>query len=238
MATRSILITGCSSGIGLAAATALKTRGWRVFAAARKTEDVARLNSLGLYGIQLDLNDSGSIQQAVQTVLTATGGTLDALFNNAGVLIAGAVDDLSRSLIRQQFETNVFGPMELIQQVLPVMRRQGHGRIVQNSSILGVIAMPYYGAYNASKFALDGFSQTLRQECRGTGIQVAILNPGPITSALRSNAHTIFQNTIAKLPESAHASTYRKMEKAYFFTTLDVFWRIKKTVGQSFLGLF
>lgn len=216
MISRSILITGCSSGIGLHAATALKERGWQVFATARKPEDIARLNELGVVGIQMDITDSASIQQAVQTVLTATSGTLDALFNNAGLLIAGAVDDLSRPLIRQQFETNVFGPMELIQHILPIMRLQGHGRIVQNSSILGIFAMPYYGAYNASKFALEGFSLTLREECRGTGIHVSILNPGPIQSALRSNAHSIFQETIQTKPNSAHGNAYHRLEKAYF----------------------
>lgn len=212
---RSILITGCSSGIGLYTAEALKKRGWRVFAAARKTSDVDKLNAAGLEGVQLDLTDSGSIQHAVQQVLAATGGTLDALFNNAGALIAGAVDDLSRDLIRKQFETNVFGSMELIRQLLPVMRKQGHGRIIQNSSILGVMTMPYYGAYNASKYALEAFTLTLRQECRGTNIQVSLLNPGPIVSALRDNAHQIYQETIAG-QESAHRAAYRRLEKDYF----------------------
>lgn len=212
---RSILITGCSSGIGLYTAEALKKRGWRVFAAARKTADVEKLNAAGLEGVPLDLTDSGSIQRAVQQVLAATGGTLDALFNNAGVLIAGAIEDLSRDLIRKQFETNVFGPMELIRQLLPVMRKQGHGRIIQNSSILGVMTMPYYGTYNASKHALEGFTLTLRQECRGTNIQVSLLNPGPIVSELRDNAHKIYQETLAG-QESSHRAAYSRLEKVYF----------------------
>ncbi len=216
MAERSILITGCSSGIGLCAATELKKRGWRVFATARRTQDVEKLAASGLESFQLDVNDSASIQRTVQQVLSATGGTLDALFNNAGVLFAGAVDDLSRDMMRTQFETNLFGPMELIRLVLPVMRKQGHGRIVQNSSILGVVAMPYYGAYNASKFALDGLTLTLRQECRGTGIHVSLLNPGPIQSELRHHALDIYQATIARLPVSAHKEAYRQLEKDYF----------------------
>ena len=216
MAKRSILITGCSTGIGLCAATELQQRGWRVFATARKMQDVEKLATLGLQSIQLDLNDSDSIQRAIQQVLNETGGTLDALFNNAGLLIAGATEDISRDLTRKQFETNVFGPMELIRQILPIMRKQGYGRIVQNSSILGVLTLPYYGAYNASKYALEGFSLTLRQECRGTGIHVSIINPGPITSELRNNAHQIYGDTIAKLSTSSHQAAYRKLETAYF----------------------
>lgn len=216
MSPRSILITGCSSGIGLAAAIELKKQGWRVFAAARKPQDVEKLAATGFESVQLDLTDSASIHKAVQQVLTATGGTLDALFNNAGLLVAGATDDISRDLARAQFETNVFGPMELITLILPVMRKQGHGRIVQNSSILGVITMPFYGAYNASKHALEGFTLTLRQECRGSNIHVSLINPGPIVSELRSNAHQIYQETVAKKSDTVHQHAYRKLEKAYF----------------------
>ena len=166
--------------------------------------------------MQLDLTDSDSIQRAVQHVLAATGGTLDALFNNAGLLIAGATEDISRDLTRMQFETNVFGPMELVRQILPIMKKQGYGRIVQNSSILGVITLPYYGAYNASKYALEAFTLTLRQECRDTNIQVCLINPGPIVSELRNNAHQIYQNTVAKKTDSSHQQAYRKLETAYF----------------------
>ena len=216
MAQPSILITGCSSGIGLCAATALQKLGWRVFATARKTQDVEKLAAMGLESVQLDLLDSESIQRAIQQVLHATGGTLDALFNNAGLLVAGATEDISRDLIRAQFETNVFGPMEIIRQILPVMRQQGHGRIVQNSSILGVITMPYCGAYNASKYALEGFTLTLRQECRGTNIHVSLINPGPITSELRNNARQIYQDNLANKSDSHHLSAYRRLEQEYF----------------------
>lgn len=216
MTQRSILITGCSSGIGLAAAQRLKERGWRVFAAARRTQDVEKLNELGVNGIQLDVTDSDSIRKAVDTVLQATGGTLDALFNNAGILMAGVTEDLSRDMIRQQFETNVFGPMELIRYILPVMRKQGHGRIVQNSSILGIMTIPYYGAYNASKYALEGFTLTLRDECRDSGIEVSLINPGPIKTELRSHAHDIYRATVANMSGTAHKSTYEKLEKDYF----------------------
>lgn len=216
MTQRSILITGCSSGIGLCAATELKKLGWRVFATARKQQDVEKLAEAGFESIQLDVTDSDSIHQAVQQILAATGGTLDAVFNNAGMLVAGATEDISRDLTRIQFETNVFGPMELVRQILPVMRKQGYGRIVQHSSISGIITLPYYGAYNASKFALEGFTLTLRQECRGTGIHVSLINPGPIVSELRNKAHEIYQDTVAKKTDSHHHQAYRRMEEAYF----------------------
>jgi len=188
MTQKSILITGCGSGIGNHAAMQLKQRGYRVFASARKKEDVSKLSAAGLESVLLDVTDTASMQQALAHILQQTNGTLDALFNNAGYLQAGAIEDLTHDTNRAQFETNVFGPMELIRLVLPIMRQQGHGRIIQNSSILGVITLPYYGAYNASKFALEGFSRTLRQELYGTQIHLSIINPGPIQSELRKNA--------------------------------------------------
>jgi short-subunit dehydrogenase len=216
MKAKSILITGCSSGIGLCAATILKDRGYRVFATARKESDVARLKSQGFESIKLDISDSASIKSAVDSILQLTNGTLDALFNNAGYLQAGAIEDLTRNMERAQFETNVFGPMELTRTVLPVMRKQGHGRIIQNSSILGIITMPYYGAYNASKFALEGFSNTLRQELYGSNIHIAIINPGPIVTHLRENAEQQYQQTIKQIPSSPFQKVYEQMEQVYF----------------------
>lgn len=216
MESKSILITGCSSGIGFYAASILKERGYQVFATARKPEDVDRLKAHGFSALQLDVNDSPSIHRALEHVLEATHGKLYALFNNAGFLQAGAVEDLSRDNERTQFETNVFGPMELTRLVLPVMRKQGFGRIIQNSSILGVVAMPYYGAYNASKFALEGFSNTLRQELRGTSIHVSILNPGPVATHLRENAFHVYQRTIKRTNTSPHQKAYKHLEEGYF----------------------
>jgi short-subunit dehydrogenase len=214
----SILITGCSTGIGLCAAETLHKKGYRVFASARKSEDVAKFTAQGIESIQLDIDDSASIQHALNHVLEKTGGTLDALFNNAGFVQAGAVEDLSRDMMRQQFETNVFGPMELTNLVIPIMRKQGHGRIIQNTSILGIIAMAYRGCYNASKFALEGFTNTLRQELRGTPIHVSCIVPGPIHSDLRKNAlHHYEKNLSAK--DSTHRSVYNKMEKYFFKLT-------------------
>jgi short-subunit dehydrogenase len=213
---KSILITGCSSGIGLETAIQLKQRGHRVFAGARKNADVERLNKLGLESIFIDVNDSDSIQQALDTVLQRTGGTLDAIFNNAGYLQAGAIEDLTRAMERAQFETNVFGSMDLTQRVLPIMRKQGHGRIIQNSSILGIVAIAYCGAYNASKFAIEGFCNTLRQELRGSNIYVSLINPGPIVSHLRENAHQQFKATLQNEQTGLHKKIYEKMEQSYF----------------------
>ncbi len=212
---KTILITGCSSGIGLCAATTLQKRGYRVFASARNPADITKLQAFGLEAILLDVNSSASIQSAFTQILEKTNGTLDAIFNNAGYVQAGAVEDLSREMMREQFETNVFGAMEITNTAISIMRKQGHGRIIQNSSLLGFVAMPYRGAYNASKFALEGFSNTLRQELRGTGIHVSIIVPGPILSELRNKAFTTYKNTIAKR-ESIHKKLYQAME-TYFF---------------------
>lgn len=207
-APRSILITGCSSGIGACAAHALRERGWRVFASARKADDVERLAAEGFEALQLDLADSASIQHAVADVLARTGGTLDALFNNGAYGQPGAVEDLTREVLREQLETNLLGTHELTCLVLPAMRKQGHGRIVQNSSILGFAALPYRGAYNCSKFALEGLTDTLRLELAGSGIAVSLIEPGPIASRFRDNAFAAYQRHIE--PEaSAHAQTYR-----------------------------
>jgi NAD(P)-dependent dehydrogenase (short-subunit alcohol dehydrogenase family) len=213
--SKSILITGCSSGIGLCAAQTLHKQGYRVFATARQQSDVDKLRSLGLESLILDINDSASIHTALATILDQTHGRLDALFNNAGFAQPGAVEDLTREMMRDQFETNVFGTIELTNAVLPIMRKQGFGRIIQNTSILGIITMPYRGAYNASKFALEGFSRTLRQELRGTAIHVSMLVPGPIQSQFRSNAYKNYLNTLAE-KNSVHHAVYKKMEK-YFF---------------------
>jgi short-subunit dehydrogenase len=210
----SILITGCSSGIGLCAAQTLQKRGYNVYATARKDQDLETLKNQGIESLFMDMEDPASIQQGVNTVLEKTGGTLDALFNNAGFAVPGAVEDLTLSMLRKQFETNVFGPIELTNLVIPVMRRQGHGRIILNTSILGVITMPYRGAYNASKFALEAFSGTLRQELRGTPIFVSIIAPGPIQTRFRDNAGKSYHETLENKP-SVHQPAYLSMQK-YF----------------------
>lgn len=204
---RSILITGCSSGIGLCTARGLRARGHRVFASARKDDDVARLREEGLEAVSLDLDDSQSIREGLATVLEATGGGLDALFNNAAWGLNGALEDISREALRAQFETNVFGTMELTRQVIPVMRRQGFGRIIQNSSVLGLVALPYRGPYSTSKFALEALSDTLRLELKGSGIAVSLIEPGPILSRFRANALAAFKAHV-DLSNSVHRQAY------------------------------
>ncbi|GAB4356353.1 MAG: SDR family oxidoreductase [Gammaproteobacteria bacterium] len=208
---RSVLITGCSSGIGYCVAHGLKGRGYRVFATARKPEDVERLCSEGLESLPLDLSRSESIRGAVEEIGERTGCRLYALFNNGAYAQPGAVEDLRRDVLRQQFETNLFGTHELTSLVLPWMRARGEGRIVQNSSILGFIAMAYRGAYNSAKYALEGLSDTLRLELRGSGIYVSLIEPGPIESRFRANALRAFRENIDR-EASVHRDLYHAVE--------------------------
>ncbi|MFL1806407.1 SDR family oxidoreductase [Plesiomonas shigelloides] len=205
----SILITGCSSGMGYETAVALHRAGYNVIASCRDPADVARLQGEGLFCVQLDLRDSDSIARAVADTLAHTGGTLYALFNNGAYGQPGAVEDLPRAALREQFETNLFGWHELTCALLPVMRRQGYGRIIQNSSILGLVAMKYRGAYNASKFALEGLTDTLRLELRGSGIHVSLIEPGPVATRFRPNALAAFERNIA-LNDSVHQAAYQQ----------------------------
>lgn len=205
---KSILITGCSSGIGYDAAHGLAARGWRVFATCRKQVDCVRLRAEGLESFVLDYADEASVSAALAQVLAATGGTLDALFNNGAFALPGAAEDLPRAGLREVFETNVFGWHDLTQQVIPVMRAQGAGRIVNCSSVLGLVCAPWRSAYNASKFAVEGLSDTLRLEMRGTGIEIVLIEPGPITSKIRQNATIAFEKWI-DWENSARADAYR-----------------------------
>ncbi|MEI6070038.1 MAG: SDR family oxidoreductase [Methylococcaceae bacterium] len=209
--SKTILITGCSSGIGYSAAVLLKNRGHHVIAAARKSADVARLKQEGFTVLQLDLADSQSIQQAVNQALDLTGGKIDALFNNGAFGQPGAVEDLTRDVLRYQFETNLFGTHELTNLLIPVMRKQGHGRIIYNSSVLGLVAMRYRGAYNASKFALEGLADTLRLELYGTNIHVSLIEPGPILSHFRENSYALYKKNIDPA-HSFHQEAYQAME--------------------------
>lgn len=212
MDKKTILITGCSTGIGYVTAKGLTRRGYRVFATARKPEDVEKLSSEGLESLALDLNSKESIINAVQEVLSRTGGTLFALFNNGAYGQPGAVEDLPTEVLREQFESNFFGWHELTRQIIPVMRRQGYGRIIQNSSVLGLVAMKYRGAYIASKFAMEGLTDTLRMELSGTGIYVTLIEPGPVDSEFRSNAYRAFLAHIER-EQSAHKAQYRTVKK-------------------------
>lgn len=212
MAVKTVFITGCSTGIGYTSAVELKKRDYRVICSARKENDVMRLKELGFEALQLDLADSTSIQRAVDDLIKLTDGKIDGLFNNGAFGQPGAIEDLSRDVLRNQFETNFFGTHELTNLIIPLMRKQGHGRILYNSSILGFVAMKYRGAYNASKFALEGLVDTLRIELYGTNIQLCLIEPGPITSDFRKNAFALYKKNIQ--PEgSFHQQTYKAMEE-------------------------
>ena len=193
---KSILITGCSSGIGLDAARGMKARGWRVFASCRKQEDCDQMQAEGFESPRIDYRDAGSITAGLTEVLEATGGTLDALFNNGAHGLPGAVEDLPTEGLREIFEVNFFGWHELTRQVIPVMRQQGHGRIVHNSSVLGMVSYPWRGAYAATKFALEGLTDTMRIELSDTGIHVVLIEPGPVTSKIRENSIPHFERHI------------------------------------------
>jgi NAD(P)-dependent dehydrogenase (short-subunit alcohol dehydrogenase family) len=197
--TRTILITGCSSGIGWHCALGLKARGWRVLATARKPEDLARLEAEGLEALSLDYADRKSVSACAAEVARRTGGTLDALFNNGAFGQPGAVEDLTREVLEAQFAANFFGWHQLTRECLPLMRANGGGRIVQCSSVLGLVALKWRGAYNASKFAIEGLSDTLRLELRGSGIFVSLIEPGPITSKF---VETSLRNFEANIDET------------------------------------
>ncbi len=212
---KTILITGCSSGIGLDAAHGMRARGWRVFASCRQQRDCDRLRAQGFESPQIDYTDADSITSGLAEVLEATGGTLDALFNNGAHGLPGAVEDLPTEGLRAIFESNFFGWHELTRQVIPVMRAQGHGRIVQNSSVLGFVAFPWRGAYVATKYAVEGLTDTLRLELADTDIKVILIEPGPITSKIRENSIPFFERFInwqnSALRERYEASLLKRL---------------------------
>ena len=209
---RSILITGCSSGIGLASAQALRARGWSVAASCRQEDDCARLRDLGFFSPRIDYQDEASIASGFAETLTATGGRIDALYNNGAFACPGAVEDLPTDALREIFEANLFGWHALTRLALPVMRAQGAGRIVQCSSILGLVAMRYRGAYVATKFALEGLTDALRLELAGSGVSVILLEPGPIRTPFHLNSYPQFRKWI-RWEGSAHAAMYPEIER-------------------------
>ena len=209
MTQRSVLITGCSSGIGLASARIMKERGWRVFATARTDEDLARLkDDLSVESLYLDYTEPDSIAAAADHVLEATGGALDALFNNGAYGQPGAVEDVTPEALRAQFEANVIGWHDLTRRVIPAMRARHQGRIVQCSSVLGLIAAPYRGAYCASKFAIEALADTLRLELADTGIHISLIEPGPIATRFLAHALEAYRRNI-DIENSPHREAYR-----------------------------
>lgn len=207
-----VLITGCSSGIGRCLAQDLASRGYRVFATARKEKHVDELNQMGFESLQLDLDTSESISQAVTEVLGRTEGKLYAVINNGAYGQPGAVEDLSREVLRSQLETNLLGSHELTTKLIPIFRKLGEGRIIQISSILGLVCLPYRGAYQASKYALEALSDTMRLELHGTGIFVSLVEPGPVESRFRWNALQYYQANIDPVT-SAHKERYCEVEQ-------------------------
>ncbi|MCY0148684.1 SDR family oxidoreductase [Hoeflea sp. G2-23] len=205
---RTIWVTGCSTGIGAHCARALQADGWQVIASARTDADIARLRADGLEAFHLDYADSDNIKTFFDSAMTATGGRCDALFNNGAYGQVGAIDDLTVDVLRVQFEANFFGWHDLTRRVIPVMRSQGHGRIVQCSSILGLVPYRFRGAYNASKHALEGLTVTLALELAGTGIHVSLIEPGPIASEFIANALTQFHRHI-DIENSVHRDSYQ-----------------------------
>ncbi len=210
-----VLVTGCSSGIGYHCAKRLKEEGeFKPIITARKESDIEMLISEGFECIKMDIGDSNSVQNGFNKILSLTNGKLYAIFNNAGYGQPGAVEDLSRGAIKEQFETNVFGAIELGNLAIKIFREQGYGEIIQNSSILGFVAFKYRGAYNASKFALEGFSDTLRMELKGSGISVSLIEPGPIKSNFRKNAYKQFLKYV-EIEKSFHHETYKQSIKRF-----------------------
>ena len=193
---KSILITGCSSGIGLDCAKTLHAHGWTVFASCRQQKDCDRLKMMGLEAPRLDHADPVSITETIQYILTKTNGKLDAVFNNGALAVPGAVEDLPTDALRSIYETNLFGYHEVIRQVIPIMRAQGKGKILNCSSVLGFVAIPWRGAYNSTKFALEGLTDTLRIEMRNTNINVILIEPGPIGTKIRENSIPHFERWV------------------------------------------
>jgi len=205
---RTILITGASSGIGAYCARALKADGWRVFATARKPEDMAKLEQDGIEAFYLDYSEADSVSALVEAILARTGGKLDALVNNGAYAQAGAVEDLPVEALRAQFEANFFGWHDLTRRILPVMRAQGHGRLIHTSSILGLVPVRFRGAYAASKHAIEGLMLCLRLELQGSGIHISLIEPGPVTSKIASNGLSHFKRNI-DIEHSVHSEAYQ-----------------------------
>ncbi|MGH1487530.1 MAG: SDR family NAD(P)-dependent oxidoreductase [Cellvibrionaceae bacterium] len=212
---KTVLVTGCSSGIGKTVAHGLRDQGYIVYPTARKVSDVEQLIADGFDAIQLDYADSNSVECAYYALMEKTGKQLFAVFHNGAYGQPGAVEDLSRTALEKQFSTNVFGWHQLNNLLLPVMRQQGYGRIIINSSVLGIIAFPMRGAYNASKFALEGLFDTLRLELNNTNIFISLIEPGPISSNFRKNAKIAFEQNLYNEKEiidnSVHKDYYQQV---------------------------
>ncbi|MCG8621571.1 MAG: SDR family NAD(P)-dependent oxidoreductase [Proteobacteria bacterium] len=193
---RSILITGCGSGIGEDCARYFHSKGWVVLATCRTEADAKRLSREGLTSFRLDYEDEASVIEGYSRGMQLVDGRLDVLFNNGAYGVPALVEDLPTDALRQIFEANLFGWHTLTRLAVADMVKNGTGRIIQNSSVLGFVALPVRGAYNATKYALEGLTDTLRLEMRGTGVDVVLIEPGPIRTKIRQNSYKHFQKWI------------------------------------------
>ncbi len=207
-----VLVTGCSSGIGYHVAKGLKERGYNVYATARKADDVERLISEGFKCLQLDYADSQSVQDLANELMLLVGTNLYGVFHNGAYGQPGAVEDLTRETLEKQFATNVFGWMELNNRLIVLMRHNNRGRIIFNSSVLGLISLPFRGAYNASKYAIEGFADTLRLELSDTNVEVSLVEPGPVESRFRANALQALKDNV-NMEDSVHRDRYKRTLK-------------------------
>lgn len=194
--SKAVLITGCSTGIGAETARHLATKGWTVYATARKPETLSELASAGCKTLALDVTDEASMSAAVDQVAEAEGA-VGVLINNAGYSQSGAVESIELDSIRRQFETNVFGLIRMSQLCLPGMREQGWGRIVNIGSMGGKLTFPGGGIYHATKYAVEAISDAMRFESRGFGVDVVLIEPGLITTEFASAASTSLDEGIA-----------------------------------------
>lgn len=218
MTARTILITGCSSGIGLASARALKQLGWWVFATCRAEADAARLRDEGFESWRLDYEDEASVASGAARALELAEGRLDAVFNNGAWAVPGPMEDMPRAAMRAIFEANVYGPQQLSAALIPAMRKAGGGRIVMCSSVLGMVAAPYRGPYNATKFALEGLTDTFRRELKGSGVEMILIAPGPILTPFRRNARAPFERWLkpARAGSTHPAEIWDRIERRLY----------------------
>ena len=205
---KNIVITGCSSGIGRDAAISLASKGWRVLATCRSASDCKYFEKIGIESFPLDLSDENSISSAVEIIAEKTSGMLDAIFNNGAFAIPGAIEDLPRSAMREIFEVNVFGQFDLINRCLPLMLNTKDPRIINCSSVLGFISLPYRGVYSATKFALEALTDAMRRENYNVPIKIILLQPGPINTQIRKNSIPHFKKWV-RWNESNHKEVYR-----------------------------
>lgn len=226
--TKTILITGCSSGIGYDAAKTLQNSGWRVFATCRKESDCCRLQAEGFESFILDYSKEQTIVEAIEYVKKTNDNKLDALFNNGAYALPGAVEDLPRDALRDIFEVNFFGHVDLINKSLPLLRNSSDGRVINCSSVLGFAALPYRGAYNATKFAIEAITDTLRREPTGDAIKFILIEPGPIRTNIRKNSIFHFEKWI-NWKDSNLAKNYQDnlLKRLYEPTTKLDFFELK-----------